>query len=129
VLRRGRPAYAEASAGRQSGVRVRKSAGVDGGARAYNWSSLVIIGRIEGCFCLMVAWRRIFLFFSGIFRTFPLAGPFYRAIVNWRRPGGLGWAGRSGQSGVVSLGPLYINATHIVKGKNEAAGRGDQTAG
>ena len=40
--------------------------------------------------------------FSTLFRTFPLAGPFYRAIVNWRRPGGPGWAGRSGQSGVVS---------------------------
>jgi len=50
-------------------------------------------------------------------------GP-YRAIVNWRRPGGPGWAGQSGQSSVVSLGPLYIIATHIVKGKNEAAGPG-----
>jgi len=37
--------------------------------------------------------------------------------VNWRRPGGPGWAGRSGQSAVVSWGGLCTNATHIVKGK------------
>jgi hypothetical protein len=42
----------------------------------------------------------------------------YRATVNCRRPGGLGWAGRSGQSDVVSWGRLYTSATHIVKGKN-----------
>jgi len=58
-----------------------------------------------------------------MFRTFPLAGAFYRAIANWQRSGGLGWAGRCGQSGVVSLGLQYTNATHIVKEKNEAAGR------
>jgi len=47
--------------------------------------------------------------------------------ISWRWPGGPGWAGRSWQSGVVSCGGLYTTATHIVKGKNEAADRGDRT--
>jgi hypothetical protein len=29
--------------------------------------------------------------FSGIFRDFPVAGPFYRETVSCRRPGGLPW--------------------------------------
>jgi len=106
----------QAVCGPRCGVRGRKPVG--GGARGYNWRSLVIIGQIEGCFCLMVAGRQSFLIFSALFRLFPLAGPCYRVIVNWRRPRGLGWAGRGGQSGVVSWWRLYISATHYVKRKN-----------
>jgi hypothetical protein len=56
---------------------------------------LLKIGCI-GSFCLerSVAGPGFFYFFpgfSGIFRDFPVAGPFYRVIVNWRRPGGLRW--------------------------------------
>ena len=67
-------------------------------------------------------WRgQFFIFFphfSAPFRTFPLAGPFYRPLASRRRPGGLRWAAPGGQSGIVSWGRLYIIDTHIVKGEN-----------
>jgi hypothetical protein len=66
---------------------------------------------------MVAAVRSFFIFF----RTFPhFFAP--RAILpgdgELEEPRGLRWAGRCGQSVVVSWGRLYINATHIVKRKN-----------
>ena len=84
-------------------------------------------------------WRRTFLFFprfSALFRTYPcgILPPLFISaalpvILNWRRPGGPGWAGRSGQSVVVSWARLYIIDTHIVKGKKRAGAWGSVPLG
>jgi len=95
-----------------------RPAGIGDAAREVPFANKVIIGRI-GCGDSLVRWRdadSFFFFFahlSALFHSFPLAGPFYRAILNGGRPGGLR-ARPGGQSGVVSSWEDYMPMLHIL---------------